>query len=156
MIRTRMIVGVLLLTAASASAAQHHPVEDPSMRYRQRADSASPGDCARVCFEAATQVAEASNRKFSEGDVETAQKWMKDAVEYARKGTEASIQTHKRQKEAEIQLRKLSKRIHDIGDSLSLDDRPPVYEESKAVDRLRDQMLTAMFGTPKKTLEDKQ
>ncbi len=130
------------------------PTVDPSLKYREKADHANDKDCAKDCFDAAAHVAEAANKAFTDGNVELGHKWMHDAVEYARKGTEASIKTRKHQKHAEISLRKLSKRIHDIGDTLSVDDRPPIYQDSKTVDGLRDEMLKAMFGTPKKSLED--
>ncbi len=155
-----LISCVVLLVPLSLTAQQAKPpvsvANDPAHALRERADRASTSDCAKVCFEAAAHIAEASNEAFTVGNVELGQKWMKDAVEYARKGTKASVQTHKNQKGAEISLRRLSKRIHDIGDSLSLEDRPPVYQEAKTVDGLRDECLTSMFGTPKKTLEEKK
>lgn len=151
------LIAVLL---ASCAAVAQNPAPspapaapaDPTAHLRERADHAPKQDCAKVCFETAAHLAEASNQEFTNGNVERGQQWMKDAVEYARKGTEASIETRKHQKDAEIALRKLSRRIHDIGDSLALEDRKPVYDDSRAIDDLRDKMLTSMFGTPKKSL----
>ena len=34
--------------------------------------------------------------------------------------------------------------------------RPPVFDAEKVLQKLRDDMLTAMFGTPKKSLEEKR
>ena len=149
-----IILGLVIAATTLLAQAPPSVPPDPAAGARAKADRGSKQDCTRSCFEASSEIVEAANGQFSQGNVELGQKWMKDAIEYARKGTQAAIDTRKHQKEAEITLRKLSKRIHDIGDSLALDDRPPVYEESKAIDTLRDEMLTAMFGTPKKTLED--
>lgn len=121
-------------------------------KAREKADHASPSDCAKSCFEAARQLVDASNKEYGDGNVEQGLKLMNDALVYARRGTEASIKTHKNQKNAEIALRKMAKRVHDVSDSLALDDRPPVMEDQKLLERLRDDMLAAMFGSPKKSL----
>ncbi len=136
-------------------ATSDHAPMDPTYLIRGRADRASKKECAKVCLEAAAQIAEASDQQFTAGNVVIGQQWIKDAVAYAQKATAASLETHKNQKKAEIELRKLSKRMHDIGDTLAIEDRQPVYDASKTVDGLRDQMLTALFGTPKKSLEEK-
>ena len=125
-------------------------------KTRERAENAKPSDCAKVCFEAAKQLIEASNQLYEGGDVAQGLKLMNDAVGYAKRGTEASIQSRKNQKNAEIALRKMAKRVHEVGQSLALDDRPPVFKAEEQMDALRDQMLATLFGNPKKSLEDKK
>jgi hypothetical protein len=125
-------------------------------KTRERAEKASNSDCAKVCFEAARQLIEASNQLYSGGDAEGGLKLMNDAVGYAKRGTEASIQSRKNEKNAEIALRKMAKRMHDVGQSLALDDRAPVFKAEDSVNDLRDQMLAALFGNPKKSLEEKK
>jgi hypothetical protein len=125
-------------------------------KTRERAEKANTSDCAKVCFEAARQLIEAANQLYDGGDVEGGLKLMNDAVRYAKRGTEASIQSKKHEKNAEIALRKMAKRMHDVGQSLALDDRPPVFKAEEAMNDLRDQMLAALFGNPKKSLEEKK
>ena len=147
--RASLIVAVGCIMLAASVCAQ-----DSVEKTKERASTAKPADCAKVCFEAARQLIEASNQLYSGGDVQQGLKLMNDAVTYAKRGTQASIETRKHQKAAEIALRKMAKRMHEVGQSLSLDDRPPVFEDEKALQDLRDQMLAAMFGVPKKSLED--
>jgi hypothetical protein len=125
-------------------------------KTKERAEKAKPSDCAKVCFEAARQLVEASNQVYDGGDTSGGLKLMHDAVRYAKRGTEASIQSRKNQKNAEIALRKLSKRMHEVGQSLALEDRTPVFDDERAVEDLRDQMLAALFGNPKTSFEEKK
>ena len=152
--RNLALIGLASLLVASVCAQTAQP--DAAARARERAEKSSPQECAKACFESAHQLIELANQQYTEGNEKKGQSLIDDAVKAARRGTESSVKTHKNQKNAEISLRKMAKRMHDIGDSLALDDRPPVYEASKAVDKLRDELLVAMFGTPKKSLEEKK
>jgi hypothetical protein len=149
------LIGVASLMLSGTVCAQTSQ-PDPVTRARERAENSSPQDCAKACFESAHQLIESANQQYTAGNEDQGRKLIDDAVSAARRGTESSIKTHKNQKNAEIALRKMAKRMHDIGNSLSLDDRPPAYEAEKVLDKLRDEMLAAMFGTPKKSLGDKR
>jgi hypothetical protein len=151
----RAVIGLASLLFAAGLCAQSAPV-NPAEKALERAEKSSPHDCAKACFESAHQLIELANKQYGDGNVDQGHKLISEATEAARRGTESSIKTHKHQKNAEIGLRKMAKRLHDIGDSLSLEDRPPAYAAEKVFDKLRDDMLTAMFGTPKKSLEDKK
>jgi hypothetical protein len=147
---------VLVITACCLFLVASVCAQSTVDKTRERAEKANTSDCAKVCFEAARQLVEASNQLYNGGDVEGGLKLMNDAVRYAKRGTEASIQSRKNEKNAEIALRKLAKRMHDVGQSLALDDRPPVFKAEESVNDLRDQMLATLFGNPKKTLEEKK
>jgi hypothetical protein len=149
--RTALMIALCCVVAAASVRAQ-----DSVQKTRDRAEAAKGGECAKVCFEAARQLIEASNQLYVGGDVPQGLKLINDALAYAKKGTHASIESHKNQKGAEIALRKLAKRMHDVGQSLALDDRPPVFKAEESMNELRDEMLAAMFGAPKKTLEEKK
>ena len=130
--------------------------QSPVDKAKERAERAKPSDCAKVCFEAARQLVEAANQVYSGGDTAGGLKLMNDAVGYAKRGTEASIESRKNQNNAEIALRKLSKRVHEVGQSLALEDRTPVFADQKVIEDLRDQMLAALFGNPKTSFEEKK
>jgi len=149
---TLLMIAVCCLVLSSSVGAQNSTVD----KTRERAEKAKPSDCAKVCFEAAKQLVEASNQLYEGGDVTGGLKLINDAVAYAKRGTEASIESRKNQKNAEITLRKMSKRMHDIGQSLALEDRAPVFAAEKTLNDLRDEMLAALFGTPKTSLEEKK
>lgn len=125
-------------------------------KTEERATNAKPSDCAKVCFEAAKQLIEASNQVYNGGDVAGGLKLMNDAVQYAKRGTEASIESRKNQKNAEIALRKMAKRVHEVGQSLALEDRAPVFADEQQLQDMRDKMLAALFGNPKSSFEEKK
>jgi hypothetical protein len=149
---TWLMIAMCCLLLSSNALAQNSTVD----KTRERAEKAKPSDCAKVCFEAAKQLIEASNQLYEGGDAVGGLKLMNDAVAYAKRGTEASIESRKNEKNAEISLRKMAKRMHEIGQSLALEDRAPVFANEKALDDMRDQMLAALFGTPKTSLEEKK
>src|SRR4051812_43030934 len=59
--------------------------QDSVQKTQERAAKAKPSDCAKVCFEAARQLIEASNQLYSGGDVQQGLKLMNDAVAYSKK-----------------------------------------------------------------------
>ncbi len=113
---------------------------------KTRADNAHGGEEAKLCIEYAHAELEYANDLFTKGDVDQAQSAVATVMEYVRKGTSAATSSGKRLKQTEIELRKLQKRMKDIGESLNLDDRPPVLSSVDEIEKLRTGLLTAMFG----------
>jgi 3-dehydroquinate dehydratase len=137
---------LLLATGALFAAAP----DKPSLQtLRARADGAQGQDCAEVCLDAAQALVEDSNQQFTDGKPDLGHQEMKDAVDYAVKATRGSIQSNKRQKKTEIGLRKLSRRMTDIRQTLAIDDRPPVDELIKIVEKMRTDLLMSMFDEKK-------
>lgn len=136
----------LLMLVSAASALSSTPADKPAMQeLRARADAAQGQYCAEVCVEAAAALVEDADKQFTDGNPELGHQEMKDAVAYAEKATKGSIQSNKRQKKTEIGLRKLSRRMTDIRQTLAADDRPPVDELIKSVEKMRTQLLMSMF-----------
>lgn len=151
------IVGPLLLAAhalgqepAAAPELQMHKGE--AERLRAAADATGGERCTELCVDAARQLAELSNDYFTIGYVELAQAAMKDAGRLAEKAGSSSVASKKRRKQTEIALRKLEKRISDIAQTLNFEDRPPVEEIVKRIDKVRSDILMSMFDMPKKEL----
>ena len=150
--RTKKLTIALWCIVLTASVCAQSTVD----KTREKAENAKPSDCAKVCFEAARQLIEASNQLYSGGDAVQGLKLMNDAVRYAKRGTEASIESRKNEKNAEIALRKMAKRMHEVGQSLALEDRDPVFKAEDQLDDLRDKMLATLFGNPKSSFEEKK
>jgi len=113
---------------------------------KAHADSAAGGEQAKFCIEYAHAELEYTNELYTKGDVDQAQSAVNSVMEYVRKGTSAAESSGKRLKQTEIELRKLEKRMKDIGESLNLDDRPPVLKLVDEIEQLRAGLLAAMFG----------
>ncbi|HWR36280.1 MAG TPA: hypothetical protein VN622_10465 [Clostridia bacterium] len=144
--RIVLLIIVLTILSANGSAANR---EQSLAEVRARADAARGEDCAKVCPDAARAMTEESNSLFNQGEVENGHAAMRDAVAYARKAAQASIESRKKQKQTEIALRKLAKRMTDIKETLSVDDRASVQEAIDQVEALRSELLAAMFDMKK-------
>src|SRR4051794_22004142 len=133
-----LLAAGLLLAAAA---------DKPTLQaLRARADGAQGQYCAEVCLDAAHALLEDANNKYTEGAPDAGLQEMKDAVDYAGKATKGSVQSNKRQKKPEIELRKFSRRMTDIRQTLATDDRPPVDELIKAVEKMRTDLLMSMLN----------
>lgn len=122
-------------------------------RLRASAEASTGEACTEVCLDAARKLAELANQNFVDGHVDVAQAYMQDAGKYAEKAGRESIRTRKRQKKTEIGLRRLTKRMQDIEQTLNFEDRPPVKQVMNSVESVRSDLLSSMFGNPKKTFE---
>lgn len=122
---------------------------------RARADAASPSDCARVCMDVAKQLVVEGGRQLTNGDTAPAMKTVEDAVRYAENGGHSAVSTHRRLKNTEIDLREMIRRLSGMKQSLDVDQRPVIDEHITRLEKLRDELLAAMFGSSKKILEHK-
>lgn len=113
---------------------------------KTRADNAHGGEEAKLCIEYAQAELEHANDLFTQGDVDQAQSAVNSVMEYVRKGSTAAKSSGKRLKQTEIELRKLEHRMRDIGQSLSIDDRPPVDKAVQDLEDVRADLLARMFG----------
>jgi len=152
-----LVIYVALSLGAVVVFAQAKPAESPDAqqveadRLKASAEASTGEACTEVCLEAAQKLTELSNQNFTDGHVDIAQGFMRDAGRYAEKAGNESINSHKRQKKTEIGLRKLTKRMKDIEETLNFEDRPPVEQIVKSIESVRENLLSSMFGNPKKT-----
>src|SRR5580704_988136 len=87
-----------------------------------------------------------ANALFTDGQVDKAQSEVREVVEYARKAAGAASASGKQLKETEIKLRKLGERMHDVGESLAFEDRPPVRQAVDEIEQIRTDLLVRMWG----------
>jgi len=113
---------------------------------KARADAAHGGQRAKLCLEYARMELEDSNALFTKGEVDKAQAGIREVVEYSRKGANAASSSGKQLKETEIRLRKLAERMHDIGESLAFEDRPPVRQAIDQIQQIRSDLMVRMWG----------
>ena len=131
---------VFLLTSLALAATESLPA------LKARADAAHGGEQAKLCLEYAHRVLEDANALFISGDVDKAQREVGEVVEYGRKAADAASSSGKHLKQTEIDLRKLSKRLHDIAETLAVEDRPPLLKAVEDLEQIRSDLLARMFG----------
>jgi hypothetical protein len=145
---TRVVVCVLLFSLLG-QAADQTPAE-----LKARADSAQGSERVVLSLEYAHRELEQANTLYTDGDVEKAEAAIQEVVAYSRAATVTATTANKRLKQTEIELRKLQHRMRDIGESLNIDDRPPVEKAVQELEQLRANLLAKMFG-PKAEPKDK-
>jgi hypothetical protein len=119
---------------------------DSPAELKARADAATGAMQAKLCLEYAHVQLAAADNLFNQGEVEKGQADIREVVDYAHKAANAASASGKHLKETEIDLRKLSKRMHDIGESLAFEDRDPVRKAVEEIDQIRSELMVRMWG----------
>jgi hypothetical protein len=133
---------VLVLALAGASVGS----ELSTAELKARADASTGAEQAKLCLEYAQRQLTDANTQFNQGDVEKGMAEIREVVEYAHKAANAASASGKHLKETEIDLRKLGKRMHDIGQSLSFEDRDPVQKAVEEIEQIRSDLMIKMWG----------
>lgn len=136
----RSAVILFLLTSMALAADESLPA------LKARADAAHGGEQAKLCLEYAHRLLEDANSLFTNGDVEKGQGEVGEVVEYVHKAADAASFSEQHLKHTEIGLRKLAKRLHDIAETLTVEDRPPLQKAVDDIEQIRSDLLTRMFG----------
>ena len=118
---------------------------------KSRADAAQGSERVTLSLEYAHRQLEEANNLYSQGDVDKAAAEINEVVAYSRQAADAASASGKRLKQTEIELRKLEHRMRDIGQSLSIDDRPPVEKAVQELEHVRADLLARMFGRESRT-----
>ena len=119
---------------------------ETTAELKARADAAHGGERASLSMEYAHRQLEEANNLYTQGDVEKAEATVQEVLTYAQQAATAATTSGKRLKQTEIDLRKLEHRLHDIGASLAIDDRPPVEKGVQQLEQIRANLLARMFG----------
>jgi outer membrane protein TolC len=150
----RKVFPVIACLLLYSLVAQGRPDEPSDLKTR--ADAAQGADRAKLSLEYARQQLELANKLYEAGDVAKAEVAIGEVRTYSQQATEAATTANKKLKRTEIDLRKLEHRMRDIGQSLSIDDRPPVEKTVQQLEELRAQLLAKMFGPKAEPKDNKQ
>jgi hypothetical protein len=124
-----------------ASAGKEPTVED----LKARLASASIGARPHLCVEIAQKQLEQADKLYAAADVEKGQGALTDVVAYAELARDYAIESHKYERQTEIAARGMTRKLTDLLHSLAHDDQPPVQEAIKRLEKVRDDLLKAMF-----------
>ena len=130
--------------------------QQPPSDLKAKADAAQGSEKINLSLDYARHELEQADKLYTDGDVEKAEAAIGETMTYARRAAEASASTKKRLKQTEIDLRKLEHRMRDIGQSLNVDDRPPVEKSVQDLEQLRAGLLAKMFGEKAEPKEKSQ
>jgi hypothetical protein len=150
-VRIRVIVLVFLALSSLAALARPLARNDENLsQLIARAESAPPGERPGLYIQIARRQAEAADKLYREGNAEAGSQALNDTVTYAEKARDAAASTGKRLKDTEIALRKIAEKFRDVKHNLPFDDQAPVQQAIDRLEKMRTDLLSAMFGKKEK------
>jgi hypothetical protein len=144
-----VVVSVVGLFAGLTATAL--PAADPLLdEMKAKLASTSTGDRPHLCVQIAEHQLAAADRLYTAAEVEQAQADLTDVVAYSELARDYAVQSHKYQKQAEIAVRSMARKLGDIKHLVAHDDQPPIQDAINRLERVRDDLLIAMFPKGKK------
>jgi ribosomal protein L16 Arg81 hydroxylase len=137
--RTLVPLGLLLATYAVARA------EPTVEELKARISAVNVSEKARLCLEIAEKQLTEADKLYAADDLDKAQQTLTDVVAYSELARDYSIQSNKHQKQTEIAMRTMSRKLNDLLHALTREEQAPVKEAISRLERVRDDLLAAMF-----------
>ncbi len=136
------LFGLVAAVAVSAAASHETTVEE----LKARLSSASIGDRPHLCVQIAQKQLTEADKFYAASEVEKGQAALTDVVAFSELARDYAIQSHKYQKQTEIAARSMTRKLTDLLHSLGHDDQTPVRDAINRLQRVRDDLLSAMFS----------
>jgi hypothetical protein len=131
---------------AAAVTAGALPSEEPSVdALKARLAETGIGGRPHLCIQIAEHQLAESDKFYTAGDLEQAQARLTDVVAYSELARDYAIQSHKYQKQTEIAVRSMTRKLNEILHVLAHDEEAPVRDAVNRLQRVRDDLLAAMF-----------
>jgi hypothetical protein len=112
---------------------------------KQRVGNATLADRPPLCIRICERQLDAADRFYVAGDSEKAGNALTDVVAFAELARDYAIQTHKHEKPSEIAIRKMAHKLFDLKHTVSREDQQQVQNAVERLERVRDDLLLAMF-----------
>jgi hypothetical protein len=120
--------------------------EQPTLdELKARVPNASIADRPVLCIHIAERQLDAADRFYVAGDSGQAQGALADVVAFSELARDYSIQSHKHEKQSEIAIRKMARKLSDMKHTASHEDQEQVQTTVDRLQRIRDDLLAAMF-----------
>jgi hypothetical protein len=129
------------LFAASAPGSEGPALED----LKGRVANASIADRPPLCLQISELQIGAAGRFYDMGDIEQAKAALTDVVAFSELARDYSIQSHRHEKNSEIAIRKMTRKLTDLKHTVSHEDQEQVQKAIDRLQRIRDDLLVAMF-----------
>ncbi len=131
----------LLLAPGAVSGADQPTIE----QLKARVANASPADRPPLCLHIAERQLEEAKKLLAAGESDKAKEALADVVIYAGMDRDSSVQTHKHEKQSEIAIRKMVRKLEDMKHTVSRDEQDQLQQAIEELQRVRDDLLVAMF-----------
>lgn len=149
LLRGAAIAALLAAFVASPMAAKEQTLDE----LKTRLSSTGVGDRPQICLQIAERQLDDADKLYTAFDSEKAQVSLTDVVGFSELARDYSIQAHKHQKQTEIAVRKMIRKLNDLKHVVSRDEQVAVQNAIDRLQRVRDDLLLAMFPKGKKREE---
>jgi len=141
-----LLHAVAVAAVVAALCAGARPSGEPTVEeLKGRLSATAIGDRPKVCVQIAQQQLVATDKLYAQVEDDKAQTTLVDVVAYSELARDYSIQSHKHEKQTEIAVRGMIRKLTEIMHSLAHDDQVPVHDAITRLQRVRDDLLAAMF-----------
>jgi len=143
--RYRFRVCGTLIPLALAAVVMARSNEPTVEELKARVASASVRDRPHLCVEIAQKQLTEADKSYAASEFEKGQAALTDVVAFSELARDYAIQSHKYQKQTEIATRNMTRKLNDLLHSLGGPDQAPVRDAINRLQRVRDDLLAAMF-----------
>jgi hypothetical protein len=143
--RFRLRVLNVLLAIVLAGGLANARTEPTVEELKARVSSAAVAEKAKICLEIAELQLNAADKQYTADDIEKAQTTLTDVVAFSELARDYSVQSHKHQKQTEIAIRSMTRKLNDLLHVVGREEQGPLKEAIKHLERVRDDLLLAMF-----------
>jgi hypothetical protein len=134
---------IALLAAVTAYAASNNDLSVEQLKAKL--SSTSVGDRPHLCVQIAQKQLAEADKQYAAADFEKGEAALTDVVAYSELARDYAIQSHKYQKQSEIAVRTMARKLTELMHSLGHEDQAPVRDAVNRLQRVRDDLLMAMF-----------
>jgi hypothetical protein len=144
--RSSLIAALLACFVGAAIASRDPTIEE----LKSRLSSTEIGDRPRLCLQIAERALDSTNKAFAADESEKGKASLTDLVAFSELARDYAIQSRKHQKQTEIAVRTMTRKLNDLKHTVAHDDQPAVQNAIDRLQRVRDDLLLAMFPHGKK------
>ncbi len=139
------LLALLVVVSLAAFAAKEEGLD----QLIARAESAPLNDRPALYLRIARLKEDEADKSYDSGNAEAGKAALLDVVAYSKKAADGAIATGKKLKNVEITLRKMAEKFRDIKRTVAFDDQAPLQKAVDDLERMRTDLLSAMFGKKK-------
>jgi hypothetical protein len=138
------IIAVAVLSAALTARAK--PAVEPTVdELKARLASASVSEKPRLCVQIAEHQLTEADKLYAASENDKGQVALTDVLSFSEQARDYAIQSHKHEKQTEIAVRGMIRKLTDMLHTLSHDEQAPLKDTINRLQRVRNDLLTAMF-----------
>ena len=147
--KLRILITICVLSSVSfADKPNTTPEQQEAAKIEQLKQKVEHDSEREICFNSAELVrdlVEQFNNQMNAGELKPAQQTLNDIGAYAEKARDAAKKSHHKLKQAELTLHKSARRLSDIAQALSVEDREAIDKVVKKIEAADDDILNQVF-----------